>query len=127
MVRNRVMMAALTRQRCDPDLNVPTEMVAEYYEQRAGAGIILSEATAISVQGEGFYGAASLHNQEQLEGWKNVVNRVHAKGGLIVAQLFHAGRSTHEKVNKGVGAVSSSAIARREGVRPFDVQYPVPT
>ena len=107
-------MCALTRSRCDPNVNIPTDLVAEYYEQRAGAGIILSEATAISVEGEGFYGAASLYNQDHAKGWKEVTSRVHKKGGLIFAQLFHAGRSTHPKINKGVGAVAPSPLPRRE-------------
>ena len=61
-----------------------------------------------------------------MKGWKNVVDRVHGKGGVIVAQLFHAGRATHEKINKGVGAYAPSALPRREVIRGLEVDYPVP-
>jgi len=111
------MMAALTRCRCNPDENVPTQLHAEYYSQRAGAGIILSEATAISQRGEGFLGAACLYNEKHAEGWKLVTKAVHDKGGIIIAQLVHAGRSTHHTINKGLGAYGPSPLNRREPIR----------
>ena len=70
---NRVIMAALTRERCDPSNCVPNAIMQEYYEQRAGAGFILTEATSWSPRGRGFAGAACLYNKEQMEGWKIVV------------------------------------------------------
>ena len=94
-LNNRVIMAALTRERCDPNLCVPTDLLVEYYSQRAAAGFILTEATAWSLKGRGFVGAACLYNKEQMEGWKKVNEAVHAKGGKIFVQLIHCGRVSH--------------------------------
>jgi N-ethylmaleimide reductase len=74
-------------------------MVADYYAQRAGTGLMLTEATAWSSRGNGFNGAACLYTKEQLEGWKLVVDAVHAKGGVIFLQIFHSGRVTHPLKN----------------------------
>lgn len=115
--RNRIMMAALTRCRCNPEDNIPTPLLAEYYGQRAGAGIILSEATPVSQRGEGFFGSACLYNEKHLEGWKLVTKAVHGKGGLIVVQLVHAGRATHPTINKGLEAYGPSPLRRREPIR----------
>lgn len=99
-LKNRVVLAALTRERCDVETNIPTQLVAEYYAQRAGAGMMLSEATAWSSRGAGFTGAACLYNRDHLEGWKLVLDAVHAKGGLLFLQIVHAGRVTHPLKNK---------------------------
>lgn len=101
-LKNRIMMAALTRCRCSPDDNTPTAMNAEYYAQRAGAGLILSEATSVSQRGEGFLGAACLYNEKHVAGWKLVTKAVHDKGGVIFIQAIHAGRATHQTINKGL-------------------------
>lgn len=94
---NRVLMAPLTRGRAGRD-GVPTAVMADYYAQRASAGLIISEATGISRQGLGWPFAPGLWTQSQAEGWKPVTEAVHAAGGRIVAQLWHMGRQVHSAV-----------------------------
>src|SRR4051812_9739191 len=93
-VPNRIMMAPLTRARAGRD-GVPNPLMAEYYAQRASAGLIVSEATGISREGLGWPNAPGLWNKSQVEGWKLVTSAVHAAGGRIVAQLWHMGRLVH--------------------------------
>ena len=88
---NRILMAPLTRGRATRDA-VPTPVMAQYYAQRAGAGLIISEATGISRQGLGWPFAPGLWSEAQVEGWKPVTGAVHDAGGRIVAQLWHMGR-----------------------------------
>ncbi|TXC73339.1 alkene reductase [Sphingorhabdus soli] len=106
---NRVLMAPLTRGRGTME-HVPTELMGEYYAQRAGAGLILSEATGISKEGLGWPFAPGLWTEDQVEGWKPVVERVHAAGGRIFAQLWHMGRLVHPDMGGGA-PVSSVAVA----------------
>lgn len=93
-LKNRIVMAPLTRNRAGEG-NVPQDMNAEYYAQRASAGMIISEATPISEMGHGYPATPGVHSKAQVEGWKKVVNAVHAKGGKIVLQLWHVGRISH--------------------------------
>lgn len=95
-------MAAMTRMRCDPKDGVPTDLVKEYYTQRTGAAFILTEAVSWSQRGHGFPGAGNLYNSEQAQGWKKVVEAVHAKGGKIFVQLCHCGRATNTQINGGL-------------------------
>jgi len=108
---NRLIMAPLTRGRAD-DGSIPNEMMAEYYRQRASAGLIITEATHISPQGRGWVGAPGIHNAEQVRGWQRVTDAVHAEGGRIFLQLWHMGRASHPDFHEG-GAlpVAPSAIA----------------
>lgn len=111
-LRSRVVMAPLTRNRAPGA--VPTPLMATYYEQRAdparGAGLIVSEATQISPQGQGYQDTPGIHNAEQVAAWRAVTDAVHRQGGLIVCQLWHVGRISHERLQPGGGApVSSSA------------------
>ena len=85
-LKNRVIMAPLTRSRATAD-RVPTAMMAEYYAQRASAGLIISEATVISEEANGYLNTPGLFNEAQVEGWKQVTQAVHDQAGLIVAQL----------------------------------------
>ncbi|SEJ82643.1 2,4-dienoyl-CoA reductase [Sphingomonas sp. OV641] len=96
---NRVLMAPLTRTRADDD-HVPTEMMIEYYRQRAGAGLIISEATGISRQGLGWPNAPGIWTDAQTEAWKPITEAVHEAGGKIIAQLWHQGRLARPDVNK---------------------------
>lgn len=106
---NRIAMAPLTRNR-SPNA-VPTGLVATYYTQRASAGLIISEATAISHQGQGYADVPGLYAPEQIEGWKKVTSSVHAAGGKIVVQLWHVGRVSHTDLQPGNAApVAPSAI-----------------
>ena len=126
---NRILMAPLTRGRATREA-VPTPMMAEYYAQRAGAGLIISEATGISREGLGWPYAPGLWTDEQTEGWVPVIDAVHAAGGRIVAQLWHMGRQVHSSVIGGQ-PVSSSATATEgkahtfEGKQPFEVARPL--
>lgn len=96
---NRVVMAPLTRTRADGD-HVPTEMMVEYYRQRASAGLIISEATGISRQGLGWPNAPGIWTEAQTEAWKPITEAVHEAGGKIIAQLWHQGRLARPDVNK---------------------------
>lgn len=99
-LKNRVVMAPLTRNRATAD-RVPTPMMAEYYAQRASAGLIISEATVISEEANGYLNTPGLFTDAQVEGWKNVTHAVHAKDGLIIAQLWHVGRVSHPDLLNG--------------------------
>ena len=126
---NRILMAPLTRGRATRE-GVPTPVMARYYAQRAGAGLIISEATGISREGSGWPYAPGLWTDEQVKGWLPVTDAVHAAGGRIVAQLWHMGRQVHSSVIGG-RPVSSSATATPgkvhtyEGKQPFEVARPL--
>lgn len=99
---NRIVMAPLTRNRA-PNA-VPTPLTATYYQQRASAGLLITEATAISHQGQGYADVPGLYAAEQIEGWKRVTAAVHAAGGKIVTQLWHVGRVSHTELQPKGGA-----------------------
>lgn len=109
---HRVVMAPLTRMRAGPGM-VPSEFAAEYYGQRASAGgLIISEATQVVPQGQGYPQTPGIHSPEQIAGWKKITEAVHAKGGLIFLQLWHVGRSSHSSFQpNGELPVGPSAIA----------------
>ena len=111
--KNRIIMAPLTRGRSDPG-SVPNAMMAEYYRQRAGAGLIISEATGISVEGLGWPAAPGIWNDAQVAGWKPVTAAVHEAGGKIVLQLWHMGRLVHPDFLGGEAPVSASATQANE-------------
>ena len=91
---NRIVMAPMTRNRAGEG-NVPTEMNARYYAQRASAGLIISEASQVSPRGSGYPGTPGIHSEEQVAGWRLVSDAVHANGGRIFLQLWHVGRISH--------------------------------
>ncbi|MCL1067599.1 alkene reductase [Shewanella olleyana] len=93
-LKNKILMAPLTRCMADDNL-VPTQSMADYYARRADAGLIISEATIIRPDGQGYVNTPGLYNQSQIEGWKVVTQAVHDKGGKIFAQLWHTGRVAH--------------------------------
>ncbi|WP_133366566.1 alkene reductase [Qipengyuania sediminis] len=107
--RNRIWMAPLTRGRATQPGSVPNAMMATYYRQRAGAGLIISEATGISVEGLGWPAAPGIWSEEQVEGWKPITRAVHEEGGAIVLQLWHMGRLVHPDFLDGEAPVSASA------------------
>lgn len=107
--RNRVIMAPLTRGRSTQPGSVPNAMMATYYRQRADAGLIITEATGISVEGLGWPAAPGIWSEEQVEGWKPVTEGVHEEGGSIVLQLWHMGRLVHPDFLGGAAPVSASA------------------
>ncbi|MXP13288.1 alkene reductase [Altererythrobacter confluentis] len=107
--RNRILMAPLTRGRATVPGFVPNELMATYYRQRASAGLIISEATGISVEGLGWPSAPGIWSDEQVEGWKAITSAVHEEGGKIVLQMWHMGRIVHPDFLGGEPPVSASA------------------
>jgi 2,4-dienoyl-CoA reductase-like NADH-dependent reductase (Old Yellow Enzyme family) len=108
---NRVLMAPLTRLRADLPGHIPNALMAEYYAQRASAGLILSEATPVTPWGVGYEGVPGIWSAEQTEGWKKVTRAVHERGGKIVLQLWHVGRISDPYFLNGGPPVAPSAIA----------------
>lgn len=106
---NRVLMAPLTRMRATDPGDVPNPLMAEYYRQRAGAGLIVTEGTQILPVGKGNMDTPGIYSDEQVEGWRLITDAVHAEGGRIAAQLWHVGRVSHESLTGGVQPVSASA------------------
>jgi len=107
----RIVMAPLTRNRAAAG-RVPSEMAITYYEQRAGAGLIVTEASQISAQGQGYLDTPGIYSNEQVAAWKKVTDAVHAKGGKIIIQLWHVGRISHVSLlPEGTVPVSSTARA----------------
>ena len=128
-LRNSLVMAPLTRARgTGTDNRTPNDLIKEHYVQRASAGLILTEATAVTPMGVGYAKTPGIWSDEQTEGWKKVTEGVHAKGGLIMMQLWHVGRISHPMFLNGETPVSASAI-KPSGfvslVRP-QVEYPTP-
>jgi N-ethylmaleimide reductase len=120
---NRIMMAPLTRGRATRS-HVPTPLMAEYYSQRASAGLIISEATGISQQGLGWPGAPGLWSEEQVTAWKPIVQAVHDGGGRMVAQLWHMGRIVHPDYLGGAQPVSASATTAPGKAYTYDGPKP---
>ena len=117
---NRIVMAPLTRDRAGPG-QVPTPMMATYYQQRATAGLIVTEATQISAEGQGYLDTPGLYSAEQVAGWRRVTDAVHAKGGKIVVQLWHVGRISHVSLQPD-GQAPVSSTARRAVGKTFTAQ-----
>lgn len=107
--KNRFVMAPLTRSRAG-ESRIPNDLMAQYYGQRAGAGLIVTEATAISKQGYGWYAAPGIYESAHVEGWKKTTKAVHDKGGKIVLQLWHMGRLSHPDMQESGETVAPSAI-----------------
>jgi N-ethylmaleimide reductase len=123
---HRVVMAPLTRMRSDPG-DIPSDLMVKYYSQRASkGGLIISEATPVSIRGYGYAGAPGIYSDRQIEGWRRVTDAVHAKGGRMFLQLWHVGRQSHTDLQpNGEAPVAPSAIAAegyaytKEGEVPF--------
>ncbi|NEW93058.1 alkene reductase [Rhodopseudomonas sp. BR0M22] len=108
---NRIVMAPLTRNRAVPDGLVPSPLAAEYYGQRASAGLLITEASQVSQQGQGYQDTPGIYSDAQVAGWKTVTNEVHKRGGKIFIQLWHVGRISHVDLQPNHGApVAPSAI-----------------
>jgi N-ethylmaleimide reductase len=124
---NRIFMAPLTRCRATDD-NVPTALMADYYAQRAGAGLIIAEATMVMEGNSAFWREPGIHDLDQVDGWAKTTDAVHAAGGRIFLQLWHGGRACHPLLNHGAQPVAPSAIAitgdevrTPEGKKPYVV------
>lgn len=118
-LKNRIFMAPLTRCRSIEN-NVPNDLMAEYYAQRASAGLIISEATQISPMGIGYPCTPGIHTDEQIQGWKKVTQAVHDKEGKIFLQMWHVGRISHSSYLGGELPVSASAIKPAGEVYTFE-------
>jgi N-ethylmaleimide reductase len=125
-VPNRLVMAPLTRNRALPQGDVPHALNAEYYAQRATAGLIISEGTQISPEGKGYAWTPGIHSAEQVAGWRLVTDAVHQAGGRIAAQLWHVGRVSHSVLQPdGAAPVAPSAITPK--ARVYDGEGFVPS
>jgi N-ethylmaleimide reductase len=125
---NRIVMAPLTRCRADAD-HVPTDMMAEYYAQRASAGLIIAEAT-MAIEGNSAFGGREpgIYSAAQAAAWKKVTDAVHARGGRIVLQIWHGGRACHSLLNNGAQPVAPSALRitndetyTPQGKKPYEI------
>lgn len=117
-LKNRIVMPPMTRSRAASG-EVATSLMADYYSQRAGAGLIISEGTQISRQGQGYAWTPGIYTPEQVAGWKKVTDAVHRQGGRMFAQLWHVGRVSHTSLQlNGAAPVAPSAILA-EGVKVF--------
>jgi N-ethylmaleimide reductase len=110
-LKNRVVMAPLTRNRATPGTNAPNALMADYYRQRSGAGLIITEASPISQQGQGYINTPWMVTPEQVSGWRLVTDAIHEAGGRVFVQLWHVGRVSHVSLQPDGGApVAPSAL-----------------
>jgi N-ethylmaleimide reductase len=127
-LRNRVVMAALTRTRAGTS-HLANDLMAEYYAQRATGGLIFTEATMVDPTASAFIGEPGIYSPAHTAAWRKVTDAVHAKGGLIQLQLWHPGRATHQDINNGVQPVSSTNRAIPDATTHTPTgkhAYPVP-
>ena len=125
LLPNRILMAPLTRCRASEG-RVPNALMAEYYVQRASAGLIISEATSVTPMGVGYPDTPGIWSEEQVEGWKLVTDAVHKAGGRIILQLWHVGRLSHSMYLDGKQPVAPSAIAAQGHVSLVRPKTPYP-
>jgi N-ethylmaleimide reductase len=111
---NRLVMAPLTRNRAVEGL-VPSPLAVEYYGQRASAGLLISEASQVSQQGQGYQDTPGIYSKDQVTGWRKVTDRVHERGGRIFIQLWHVGRVSHTSLQPGDGAPVAPSAIRANG------------
>ena len=107
---NRVLMAPLTRMRAPAPEHLPNDLMREYYAQRASAGLVISEGTQISPEGQGYADTPGIHSDAQVAAWRGITDAVHDAGGRIAAQLWHTGRVNHPSLHDGEPSVSASAL-----------------
>ena len=124
-LKHRVVMAPLTRMRAAAG-DVPTPLIAEYYRQRAGAGLIVSEASQVSPQGKGYMQTPGIYSAAQVAGWKPVTAAVHEAGGRIFMQVMNGGRLSHASLQDGTEPVAPSAVASGTAVRDFESRKDCP-
>jgi N-ethylmaleimide reductase len=116
---NRILMAPLTRSRSKQPGDIPWELNAEYYAQRAGAGLVVSEATQVSPQGKGYAFTPGIYSGEQVEGWQKVTSAVHEAGGRIFLQLWHVGRISHPALQPGGAKPVAPSAIKPEGAKTY--------
>src|SRR5476651_802845 len=113
-LRNRIVLSPMTRGRAGA-ARLPNRLMAEYYAQRSSAGLVITEATTISAEANGWNESPGIYTDEMTEGWKHTTSAVHEKDGLIFLQLWHMGRASHSSFHGGKPAVAPSAIKINEG------------
>src|SRR5579862_4544623 len=112
---NRFVMAPLTRNRATPPGFAPGPQAAEYYGQRASAGLLITEASQVSLQGMGYQDTPGIYSKEQVDGWRKVTERVHGNGGRIFIQIWHVGRISHTALQAGGGKPVAPSAIRAKG------------
>src|SRR5207253_3237393 len=112
---NRLVMAPLTRNRAVPPGMVPSPLATDYYGQRASAGLLITEASQVSQQGQGYQDTPGIYSKEQVAGWRKVTERVHARGGRIFIQIWHVGRVSHTLLQPNNGAPVAPSAIRAKG------------
>lgn len=115
-LKNRIVMAPMTRSRTTQPGDIPNDLMAEYYSQRVGAGLIITEATQISKQGQGYSYTPGIYSKDQINGWKIVTKKIHENNGKIFLQLWHVGRMSHESFHEDGMTVGPSAISPNASV-----------
>ncbi len=120
---NRLVMAPLTRNRATPPGMAPGPLAAEYYRQRASAGLLITEATQVSQQGQGYQDTPGIYSKEQVEGWRKVTEHVHADGGRIFNQIWHVGRISHTSLQPGGDKPVAPSAIRAKGKTFVDNQF----
>lgn len=118
-LRNRIVLPPLTRSRSSQPGNIPNDLMADYYRQRAGAGFMVTEGTQIEPRGQGYAWTPGIHSPEQVESWRKVTDAVHAEGGIIFAQLWHVGRVSHTSLQPGEAAPVAPSAIPAENVKVF--------
>ena len=118
-LKNRVVLPPLTRQRADQPGDVPNDLMAQYYGQRAGAGFMVTEGTQIEPRGQGYAWTPGIYSHAQVAGWRKVTKAVHAEGGVIFAQLWHVGRVSHTALQPGGAAPIGPSALQATNVKAF--------
>jgi N-ethylmaleimide reductase len=118
-LKNRVVMPPLTRSRSTQPDNIPNELMANYYAQRASAGFMVTEGTQIEPRGQGYAWTPGIHSQAQIDGWKKVTHAVHAKNGIIFAQLWHVGRVSHTSLQPNEDQPIGPSAIMADNVKVF--------
>ena len=119
VLKNRIVMPPLTRSRSTQPNNIPNELMAKYYTQRASAGFMVTEGTQIEPRGQGYAWTPGIYSAEQVEGWKKVTKSVHDAGGIIFAQLWHVGRVSHTSLQPGGAAPVAPSAILADNVKVF--------
>ena len=118
-LKNRIVMPPLTRSRSTQPGNIPNDLMASYYAQRASAGFMVTEGTQIEARGQGYAWTPGIHTQAQIEGWKKITQAVHAKGGIIFAQLWHVGRVSHTSLQPNQNQPVAPSAITADNVKVF--------
>jgi len=118
-LNSRIVLPPLTRSRSTQPGNIANDLMADYYGQRTGAGFMVTEGTQIEPRGQGYAWTPGIHSAEQIAGWRQVTQRVHADGGIIFAQLWHVGRVSHTSLQPGGAAPVAPSAIQAQGVSVF--------